>query len=66
MLVFFVCLSGINSGGFLTLGMAILKSEPTHFMCKNEDGEGSHSCTKHDICTNNLAKDDYYPDTSDS
>ena len=64
--MFVVILSGINSGGFLILGLSMLKSEPAQFICKNEDGNGTYSCTKHAICSSNLSMDDYYPDASDS
>lgn len=43
-----------------------MKSVPNHFSCRNGSGSGWHDCTKHEICNNNLSKDDYVADTNDS
>jgi MFS family permease len=49
----------------LVHGIPFLKSEPHHFYCKQSNGK-FESCTKEQICANNLRPDQYYADKSDS
>lgn len=48
----------------LLFGLSFLEKEPKHFECKDENGEWK-SCTKEEICSRGLSKDDYRADTND-
>lgn len=55
----------LNSSNFLILGLPFMKSVPNHFKCRNIKG-GWTDCSRHEICINNLSKDDYLADVNDS
>lgn len=65
-IVMFIGAFALNSCNFLILGLPFMKSVPSNFKCRSASGIEWHDCTRHDICMNNLSKNDYFPDTSDS
>lgn len=49
----------------LLFGLSFLEKEPKHFECKDPDTGEWKPCTKEEICSRGLSKDDYRPDTND-
>jgi len=63
-LVVLIVLLSVNSVNIIILGLPFFKSEPHHYFCKGHDGKWS-TCSKQYICTNQLTKNEYRPDTTD-
>ena len=49
----------------LLFGLSFLEKEPKHFECKDRETGEWHSCSKEEICSQGLSKDEYRPDTND-
>lgn len=56
----------LNSCNFLILGLPFMKSLPQHFTCRDVDTGKWHQCNKQYICSNDLTKDEFLIDTTDS
>ena len=55
----------LNSANFIIMGLPFMKSEPSHFYCKNRETGEWTSCTKKDICDGGLSPDEYASDKGD-
>ena len=55
----------LNSANFIIMGLPFMKSEPSHFYCKNRETGEWASCTKKDICDGDLSTDEYASDKGD-
>ena len=49
----------------LLFGLSFLEKEPKHYQCKDRETGEWKPCTKEEICSQGLSKDEYRPDTDD-